>query len=350
MSALESACWQVEGRRLVGRSRAMEQLRWEIWRAAHSDLLVVEGETGVGKDLVARLIHRNSRRAEGPFVVVDCGAIPAELWTAECFGTVRGAYTGARDRVGLVRRGRGGTVYVNEFQEVDRRHQAAIKGFVETGRVRAIGSDRDEAVDVRVIIGSNRPLAALRREGVLAADVYYRLAGWVIRVPPLRARREDIPVLADYFVGRVSAREGKFKRLSREAHRVLAGWWWPGNVRELERVVTTGYWQSDGPQIDASVILSILDDVGEWGGVDLPERHGDLRRGRSGEPPSMDLKGAVAAYERALLEELLATSPSLRQAAQRAGLRLSTLQYKMRKLGLKWDDCLRRRFHPEHSD
>ncbi|RMG44255.1 MAG: hypothetical protein D6723_19565 [Acidobacteria bacterium] len=118
----------------------------------------------------------------------------------------------------------------------------------------------------------------------------------------------------------------------------------------MERVVTTAYWQSDGPQIDASVILGILDDVGEWGEVDLPERHGDLRRGRSGEPPSMDLKGAVAAYERALLEELLATSPSLRQAAQRAGLRLSTLQYKMRKLGLKWDDCLRRRFHPEHSD
>ncbi len=208
--------------------------------AAATDLpVLIQGETGTGKELLARAIHHHSRRNDSPLLVQNCGGIPDELLQSELFGHVRGAFTGAvADRTGLFRAADGGTVFLDEISDVSPAFQISLLRFLQFGEVKPLGSDRVLACDVRIIAASNRPLRELMREGRFRKDLYYRLKGFEITIPPLRERREDIPVLAEFFVAKYSQSLGKrILGIARDVLDVLRAYAFPGNVRELENEV-----------------------------------------------------------------------------------------------------------------
>lgn len=218
--------------RLVGHSEAAERLRRQILRYAEvMSPVMVFGETGVGKDLAARLLHESSSRAEAAFVCLNCAALPGTLVESELFGTVSGAFTGARSRVGLFVQADQGTLFLDEVGELAPGAQAALLRVLETGDVRPVGSSQVLQVDVRVICATHRDLKQAVREGRFRADLYHRLAALRIDIPPLRARLVDVPALIRNLWPDVYA------RMSPCALRLLSRHDWPGNVRELRNVV-----------------------------------------------------------------------------------------------------------------
>jgi transcriptional regulator with GAF, ATPase, and Fis domain len=226
--------------RLVGRSVAMRELFEQLQAAAGSDSWVlIEGETGVGKELVAESVHQESRRAAGPYVVVDCGALVGELIEAELFGHVKGAFTGAdQERKGLLELAHGGTVFLDEVGELPLPVQAKLSGVLGRGQVKPVGATRARPIDVRVIAATNKSLAREVNERRFRADLYYRLAVVQLRVPPLRERLDDIPLLVQEFQRELRARTGTEPvELSTLALGQLAAQPWPGNVRELRSTV-----------------------------------------------------------------------------------------------------------------
>ena len=228
---------------VVGASVAMRRIYAVMERAAPSNATVLlQGETGTGKELVARAIHDGSRRAQGPFVAIDCGAIAPTLIESELFGHVRGAFSGAvGDRKGLFEEAHGGTIFLDEIGELPLALQAKLLRVLETFEVRRVGSNATRKVDVRVVAATNRPLAPAVNEGAFREELYYRLAVVEIVLPPLRARREDIPMLAAHFAAHLA---GSAAALSPDFVSALMTRSWPGNVRELrnfiERQVTLG--------------------------------------------------------------------------------------------------------------
>ena len=226
--------------RLVGTSPAMERLRHEIDLVAQSDLAVlISGETGVGKELVARAIHAGSRRAEAPFRQFNCAALPEHLAESELFGHLRGAFTGATsDRAGKFETADGGTLFLDEVGELPLSVQPKLLRALQSGEIQRVGSDRQLKVDVRVVAATNRDLVQEQARGKFRADLFHRLAVYPLRVPPLRERRGDIPLLAGHFLEREAARHGLSElRLDAVARESLAAHGWPGNVRELEHVI-----------------------------------------------------------------------------------------------------------------
>src|SRR5512143_2059432 len=220
----------------VGRSEAMLQVFKTAARVAASDATVlIFGESGTGKELVARAIHQASPRAPGPFVPVDCGAIAEGLLESELFGHVRGAFTGAQAaRRGLFEEASGGTVFLDEIGDVGPGLQARLLRTLQEGTIRRVGANESIPVDVRVVAATNKDLEAAVKGGRFREDLYYRLNVVTIRIPPLRERREDVPLLAEHF----AAKHGRGKgAISPEAREVLQTYDWPGNVRELENVV-----------------------------------------------------------------------------------------------------------------
>ena len=227
--------------RLVGGSGASRQLDQEISVAARSDAKVlVTGETGVGKDVVARLLHRRSARGGAPLAIINCAGMPDTLLESELFGHVRGSFTGAfRDKVGLLESGDGGTVFLDEAGEMSTRMQGVLLRFLETGEVQRVGCERGaRRVNVRIIAATNRDLAQQVGSGGFREDLYYRLNVVRIHVPPLRERPDDIPALFAHFAGLFSRQYGLAPRtLTLEAEHLLLRCRWPGNVRELKNVV-----------------------------------------------------------------------------------------------------------------
>jgi DNA-binding NtrC family response regulator len=226
---------------LVGSSPTAQALSEDIQSAArtHAKVLIL-GETGVGKELVAQLIHARSLRRTQRFVAVNCSGIPETLLESELFGHVRGSFTGAyRDKPGLVRQADHGTLFLDEIGETSPRMQAVLLRFAETGEIQPIGTDRTVArTDVRVIAATHRDLKSLVASGAFREDLYYRLNVIQIRVPPLRERREDIPALLDHFLERASAQHGgQICMLDPSARQCLQEYAWPGNIRELKNVV-----------------------------------------------------------------------------------------------------------------
>ena len=231
---------------LIGQSRSMTHLRDKVRRYARSTApVLVLGETGVGKDVVARSLHHASPRRSRPFIPVNCGAIPRDLVEAELFGNVPGAFTGARSREGWFRRAHGGTLFLDEIGDLPPSAQVVLLRAIESGEVWPVGADRSRAVDVRLLCATHRPLTEMVDEGVFRADLYHRLAGLTVHVPPLRDRMDDVDGLLEHFFGLATA------RLTRCAWQRIHAYPWPGNVRQLKNTLNAGFIEAEGGPVTA---------------------------------------------------------------------------------------------------
>lgn len=225
---------------LLGRSPVMIELYKEIARVAPTrSTILIAGESGAGKELVARSIHQHSTRSAGSFVAVNCGALTETLLEAELFGHVRGAFTGAvNDRKGLWEEAAGGTLFLDEVGETSPAFQVKLLRALQEGEIRRVGSSKAAQVDARILAATNRNLEQDVKAGKFREDLFYRLSVVTLRVPALKERRTDIPLLAERFLGMVLDREGhKQLKLSEETIRTLVAYNWPGNVRELESAI-----------------------------------------------------------------------------------------------------------------
>ena len=225
---------------IIGQSEVMQRIFQVVAQVSdlHANILI-EGESGTGKELIARAIHTNSARATGPFVPINCAAIPETLLESELFGYMRGAFTDARkDRRGLFQEASGGVLFLDEVGEIPLSLQAKLLRVLEDKEVRPLGANQGEKVDTRVVSASNRNLDELVRAGKFRQDLYYRLNVIRIELPPLRQRREDLPLLINHFIGKFAEAVGRdIKGIDPAAMTVLQGHDWPGNIRELEHVL-----------------------------------------------------------------------------------------------------------------
>ena len=310
---------------MVGESFLMLKLREQVAMAAPTNgRVLIFGENGTGKELVARNIHQMSRRRSGPFVEVNCAAIPEELIESELFGHVRGAFTGAvADRRGKFEAAHGGTIFLDEIGDMSLKTQAKVLRALEEQAFERVGGKDTIRVDVRVLAASNQNLPERIAAGGFREDLYYRLNVIPIEVPPLRQRKEDLPALVAHFVTVFSAENGKRpKTVSVEALAYFLSYDWPGNVRELRNMV------------ERLVIMSPRD-------VIAPEDLPPPLRPRDAEPPAEDaqrertLKEAREAFERAfILGELRANEWNMTRTAERLGIERSHLYRKLKAYGI----------------
>ncbi len=323
----ENRYWREQWRRryeMVGETPAMRQLREQIRIVAPTRAAVlITGENGTGKELVARAIHEQSRRRDGPFVEVNCAAIPEDLIESELFGHEKGAFTGATAR----RRGKfdladGGTLFLDEIGDMSLKTQAKILRVLQEMRFERVGGTRSREVDVRVIAATNKDLEEEIRAGRFREDLYYRLNVVPIHVPPLRERAEDVPVLFEHFVRLYCAEEKREPvEVDPEVLEILKGYAWPGNVRELKNVAER---------------MVILCRSGRITPADIPPRI----REEAGDVPvpaeGLTLREARRAFEqRFILRELERCGWRVAQAAERLGLDRSSLYKKMKELGIE---------------
>jgi two-component system response regulator HydG len=303
--------------RIVGRSPAIQEVIERIVRVAPTDATVlITGESGTGKELVARALHVGSRRGEEPFVPVNCAAITETLLESELFGHARGAFTGAsRARRGLFEEANGGTLFIDEIAETTPAFQAKLLRVLQDGELRRVGESTPIQVDVRVIAATNQDLRRAIAERRFREDLFYRLAVVPIRIPPLRERRDDVPLLAAHFLRRFVARTGVARTLSPEAVARLVQHDWPGNVRELENVLEQAAALAPGEELRAADV--------------------HLEAHAAGPGPSATLAAAVEDAERRAIEAaLLRTGGDLPSAARQLRVSHTTLWRKMKRLGL----------------
>ncbi|HJZ88841.1 MAG TPA: sigma-54 dependent transcriptional regulator [Polyangia bacterium] len=318
---------QALGRRLVADSAPMRRLLDAVERLAEKDVTVlIRGETGTGKELIASLLHAHSRRAKKPFVRFNCAAIPAELAESELFGHVKGAFTGAQtSRRGFFSEAGGGTLVLDEIGELPAGVQAKLLRALQDGEIQPVGSARPEKVDVRVVASTNRDLRAEAAAGRFREDLYYRLAVVELSVPPLRERRDDIPKLAEEFARRYAEKFGLDElRLADGLLARLRESDWPGNVRQLENTVARLAALSTGGVIEADAFDPIS------AAPEAPSMEG---AGNAVDGPS--LREQVEAFERNLISRALATTGGNQsEAARRLGTSRVTLIDKIKKYGL----------------
>jgi DNA-binding NtrC family response regulator len=237
---------------LIGRSKSMEEIRGLIDRVSpHTTPVLIVGETGVGKEVVARLIHKASGRT-GNFVDINCSAIPRDLFEGELFGFKAGSFTGAtKSKKGLIQWADGGTLFFDEIGDLPLEFQPKLLRVLERGEVRAVGEGKNVTVDVRIIAATNSEPEVLLANGKLRQDLYFRLSTFLITIPPLRERKDDIRILAEYFLRSYSQRmRRKKEEFSQEVHNAFLHYPWPGNVRELKNMIERGVIMSDGQVIE----------------------------------------------------------------------------------------------------
>ena len=230
----------------------MVTLQQEIQRVALSDAkILITGESGVGKELVAMSVHSQSARSARPFITVNCAGLPETLLESELFGHVKGSFTGAyRDKPGMLEKADEGSIFLDEIGEMSLRMQGMLLRFLETGELQKVGADRvGRHLDVRMIAATNRLLPDMVAQGQFREDLYYRINVINIHVPPLRERREDIPLLVDHFFEHMGHSNGSRPRVTPEAYAALAEYAWPGNVRELANVIERMLVSGCGPEI-----------------------------------------------------------------------------------------------------
>jgi two-component system response regulator HydG len=312
---------------LLGRSPAMRAVFDLIQRVAPTnDTVLVTGETGTGKELMARAVHDLSERSNGPFVAVNCAALAEGVLESELFGHVRGAFTGAaRDRNGLFAAADGGTLLLDEIGDVSLGMQQRLLRVLQEKEFTPVGAERPVSVDVRVIAATNRDLKAEMEAGRFRDDLYYRLNVMGLTVPPLRERREDIPLIAESFFRRVDF--PPHAACSPLAMRQLQSYRWPGNVRELLAALESARIRSGGLRIEAQHLPA------EVRGLDTHEGAPSERYRKEGEPES-----ELEAITRALTE----TGGARNTSAERLGMSRTTLWRKMKQYGLEGGDSAKR--------
>ncbi len=322
---------QVAGRfrlaSLLGKSPPMLKV-FELIRKLHSarTSVLVTGESGVGKELVARALHTEGTRARMPFVAVNCGAIPDELMESELFGHKKGAFTGAvADKLGLFQEANGGTLFLDEIGELSLRLQVKLLRVLQERKVKSVGATEEEDIEVRVVCATNRDLEAEVHRGAFRNDLFYRLNVIQVWIPPLRHRREDISLLANYFLRQFAAEYGRGVQIGAEGMRALESYDFPGNVRELKNI------------IERAVTLSSATVLGA---DDFPVRQ--LRPGievpQELPPEGVDLDRLLTDYERVWVTRALEKSDGVRKrAAALLGISFRSFRYRLDKLGLGGD-------------
>jgi two-component system response regulator PilR (NtrC family) len=310
---------------LLGKSPAMQETRRLIDKLARNQAPVfVSGESGTGKELAARAIHARSPRASQPFVAVNCGAIPQDLMESEFFGHIKGSFTGAvRDKPGLFQTADGGTLFLDEVADLPLSMQVKLLRAIQEKSVRPVGAAVEEAVDLRIISASHKDLAAMVAAGEFRQDLFYRIHVIELVMSPLRERREDIPVMIDHILERLSQRSGDHKpRLERTALKALYEYDFPGNVRELENTLERATALCD----DSTIRIDDLGLAGRSPQQDGPTGNGSLEQG---------LEAYLAEAERQAIVQALENSRWNRTAAAKAlGISFRALRYRLEKLGL----------------
>jgi anaerobic nitric oxide reductase transcription regulator len=319
---------------LLGRSAAMARLRDEIRLVGRTDYpVLVHGETGTGKELVVRALHAASPRAHQPLIYLNCAALPASIAESELFGHLQGAFTGAdRHRPGKFEVADGGTLFLDEVGELPLAVQPKLLRALQEGEIQRVGADRTHRVDVRVLAATNRELEGEVEAGRFRADLYHRLAVYAIAVPPLRARADDVALLAGAFLDDARRHLGLGPvRLTRNAARHLAAYAWPGNVRELENVVSRAVLRASGGVARGAAVLVRPEHLG----------HDFQESPRAPAPaeaaaPGTNLREAVDAFQRDLIQEAVARhGGSWAAAARDLGLHRSNLHRLAARLGLR---------------
>lgn len=317
---------------IVGESASMKEVKSKALQvAAAGTSVLVWGETGTGKELLVQAIHSASDRAHGPFVPQNSAALPESLLEGLVFGTVRGGFTGSTDRPGLLELASGGTLYLDEIDSMPAGLQAKLLRVIQDKRVRRLGDTRERPVDVRIVASTSmNPRDAVER-GLLRADLYYRISVVEIGFPPLRERREDIPLLCDHFL-RKRAGSGRQRSVSPQVMAAFLAYDWPGNVRELEHAIEGSLTLAKGPVIGLEDLPAAVRGIMATASA----YKGEKQRSpvRLEEPKNIGLKDALRQSERQAITEALQKGGSVSGAARILGIPRQTLQYRMKVLGI----------------
>ena len=314
------------GLRLIGESVAIQQARAMIEKLARSQAPVyISGESGSGKELAARLIHLNSSRSDGPFIGVNCGAIPENLMESEFFGYKKGAFTGAmQDKVGMFHAANGGTLFLDEVADLPLAMQVKLLRAIQEKKVRMVGGTQEESVDVRIISATHRNLSTMMEAGQFRQDLYYRLNVIELKMPALREMPEDIPLLAQNLLEKQCHQQGAaIPTISDEVRAMLMRYSFPGNVRELENVLERALALCDGKTIQSEDILL----------------KNSIRTKAPTDTQGMPLPDYLENIEKqAIMEALQKTNHNKTAAAKLLGVSFRTLRYRLSKLGLSKEE------------
>jgi DNA-binding NtrC family response regulator len=300
---------------MIGSSARMIEIYKTVSRVAPTDALVlIEGETGTGKELIAHMLHANSPRATAPFLPVDCASLTPSLIESELFGALRGAYTGAdRDRIGVFEAANGGTVFLDEIGEIDLNFQQKLLRFLQEKEVRPLGSTRAKKVDVRILAATNRNLRKMVDEGKFRDDLWYRLDVVRIQVPPLRERTGDLPLLAGYFLKRYNSRYNLDARITESGLRALEETTWPGNVRQLQHLIERLVILAPGGRITEDSVEDAM---------------------RASRPPDSGGESLADTEMDQIKKVLAATGGNKSRAARILGIERKTLYRKLERMGV----------------
>lgn len=300
---------------MIGSSPKMIEIYKIISRVAPTDATVlIEGETGTGKELIARMIHRNSLRAEKTFAPVDCGAIAPSLLESELFGAVKGAYTGAdRDRAGVFEAANQGTVFLDEIGDIELGFQLKLLRFLQEREIRPLGAPRGKIIDVRVLAATNRDVQKMVDEGKFREDLWFRLNVVRILLPPLRERTGDIPLLAHYFLKKYSDRYHQSAKLTESGQRAMVEYGWPGNIRQLQHMMERLSILAPGARIDEAAVKEAIDLM---------------------EPREFASESLADTEMEQIRRVLAATGGNKSRAAKILGIERKTLYRKLERMGL----------------
>ena len=336
VAELTKEAWQREGGEIIGESTVMIQLKQELEIVAPSDFnILIYGETGVGKEIVARNLHQNSLRKTGPMVYVNCAALPENLIESELFGHVKGAFTGAdKNRAGKFLLANGGTLFLDEIGELPLSAQSKILRAIQSKEIQPVGQDNVQQVDVRILAATNRDLKEEVQAGHFRADLYHRLSVYPIRVPRLVERSGDVQLLSGFFIEQTKRKLGlKQLKINSAAIHYLEGYDWPGNVRELEHVISRAALKAKAKQKSAAIIVIGVNDLGALvseSSINLEDKT-NIEPSSAIEPILLDrsLKEATNHFQRQLIITVLEQEHSNWAAAAR---RLNTDRANLNRL------------------